>query len=255
MIAADGIERRSGGLKGISLRAGPGAVTAVIGPNGAGKSTLLEVLAGRKRADKGVITIDGRRLEEWSALALARRRAFVPQASDIAFDVSTRDIVALGRAPYQGEAAADTARAIDWALQATRTATFAGRLFNRLSGGEKQRVGIARALAQIWRPAGTGDQRLLILDEPTASLDPGHRLGIMHLLRDLAADGICILLALHDLNDAARYADQVLLLKEGRLLAAGQPLQVIVPAGLRDAFAADAELLTAADGAPVILFR
>jgi iron complex transport system ATP-binding protein len=254
MIVADRIFRRAGGLRDLSFALGDGGVTAIIGANGAGKSTLLEILAGRKKSDAGRVTFADRDIGDWDVRMLARQRAFLPQSADVAFDVEVDDLVALGRAPYQEESAAAEAEAVEAALMLAQARHLVGRRYHRLSGGERQRVQLARAIAQVWRRSG-GEPRLLILDEPTASLDPGHRLAIMRMLRGLAANGISVLLALHDLNDAARFADHVLLLHEGRLLASGRPGDVLTSGLLAEAYAADVEMMTASDGAAVILFR
>jgi len=254
MIVADRIFRRAGGLRDLTFSLGNGGVTAVIGANGAGKSTLLEILAGRKKADSGRVIFADREIGDWDVRMLARQRAFLPQSADVAFDVDVDDLVALGRAPYPEEGAIAEAEAVEAALVLAQARHLGGRRYHRLSGGERQRVQLARALAQVWRRSG-GEPRLLILDEPTASLDPGHRLAIMRMLRGLSAGGLNVLLALHDLNDAMRFADQVLLLHEGRLLASGRPHEVMTSSSLAEAYAADVEMMTASDGAPVILFR
>lgn len=254
MIVADRIFRRAGGLRDLTFSLGNGGVTAVIGANGAGKSTLLEILAGRKKPDSGRVIFADREIGDWDVRMLARQRAFLPQSADVAFDVDVDDLVALGRAPYPEEGAIAEAEALEAALVLAQARHLGGRRYHRLSGGERQRVQLARALAQVWRRSG-GEPRLLILDEPTASLDPGHRLAIMRMLRGLSAGGLNVLLALHDLNDAMRFADQVLLLHEGRLLASGRPHEVMTSSSLAEAYAADVEMMTASDGAPVILFR
>jgi iron complex transport system ATP-binding protein len=254
MIVADRIFRRTGGLRDLSFALGSAGVTAIIGANGAGKSTLLEILAGRKKADSGRVVIAGREIGDWNVRMLARRRAFLPQSADVAFDVDVDDLVALGRAPYAEEGAAAEAEAVEAALVLAQAGHLGGRHYHRLSGGERQRVQLARTIAQVWRRS-EGEPRLLILDEPTASLDPGHRLAIMRMLRSLSVCGISVVLALHDLNDAARFADHILLLHQGRLLASGRPQEVLAPSLLGEAYAADVEMMTASDGAPVILFR
>ncbi|MDY0870351.1 ATP-binding cassette domain-containing protein [Dongia rigui] len=254
MIVADRIFRRAGGLRDLSFALGSGGVTAIIGANGAGKSTLLEILAGRKKADAGRVIFADREIGDWDVRMLARQRAFLPQSADVAFDVAVDDLVALGRAPYPEEGAAAEAEAVEASLISAQAGHLSGRRYHRLSGGERQRVQLARALAQVWR-RNEGEPRLLILDEPTASLDPGHRLSIMRMLRGLSASGVTVLLALHDLNDAARFADHVLLLHEGRLLASGRPYEVLTPDLLAEAYGAEVDMMTAADGAAVILFR
>jgi iron complex transport system ATP-binding protein len=257
VIVASDIRRRQGGLNGISFAIPPGIMTAIIGPNGAGKSTLLDLLAGRTRADSGAITFGGVPIEDWSALALARRRAFLPQAPEVAFEVRVRDLVALGRSPHHGTPGGIVdAPAIEAALKMTDAWQFRDRLYHRISGGERQRVQLARVIAQLWRPPqAEGEARYLMLDEPTASLDPGHRLAVMRLLRELVRDGIGVVIALHDLNDAARFADEVVLLERGRIIGRGAPQDVLQAETLSAAYGAEAELLRAGDGRTAIVFR
>lgn len=256
MIAARDIHRRQGGLGGLSIAAAAGAVTAVLGPNGAGKSTLLDILAGRSRADSGTVSFADRPLASWLAQELARQRAFLPQNAEVAFPIRVRDLVALGRSPYRMSADIRLdSQAIEMALRQTDAAHLRDRVYQRLSGGERQRVQLARVIAQIWRPAERSDEpRMLLLDEPTASLDPGHRLTVMRLLRDLAGGGIGIVIALHDLNDALRFADHVVLLKRGRLHDQGPPQSVLTSAALREVYEAPVEIITAASGDAVVVF-
>jgi len=256
MIEANDIHRCHGGLQALSLVARTGIVTAILGPNGAGKSTLLDVLAGRSRADRGQVYLEGRAIDTWAARDLAQRRAFLPQIAEVAFPVRVSDLVALGRSPYRQ--AADRLYdgvAIETALRQADAWHLRDRTYQRLSGGERQRVQLARVMAQIWRPAEQQtDTRMLLLDEPTASLDPGHRLAVMRLLRDLAASGIGILIALHDLNDALRFADHIVLLKRGRLHMQGRPETVLTPSVLTAVYETPTGLTQLADGRAVVVF-
>jgi iron complex transport system ATP-binding protein len=257
MISARNIRRRIGGLDDISLEVPAGACTAIIGPNGAGKSTLLDVLAGRSRADSGTVTFGGRPIADWAPVALACRRAFLPQSLEVAFPIRVIDLVMLGRSPYHGQASAQEDRAAaETALRLTDAWSLRDRSYQRISGGERQRVQLARVIAQIWRPQQQdGEPRMLLLDEPTASLDPGHRLGVMRLLRDLTIMGIGVVIALHDLNDAARFADRVILLHQGRILSEGGPEAAMRAEVLTSAYGAEAEIIRTKDAAPVIVFR
>jgi iron complex transport system ATP-binding protein len=257
MISARDISRRIGGLTDISLEVPAGACTAIIGPNGAGKSTLLDVLAGRSRADSGTVTFGGRPIADWAPVALACRRAFLPQSLEVAFPIRVIDLVMLGRSPYHGKASAQQDRAAaETALRLTDAWSLRDRSYQRISGGERQRVQLARVIAQIWRPQQQdGEPRMLLLDEPTASLDPGHRLGVMRLLRDLTIAGIGVVIALHDLNDAARFADRVILLHQGRILSEGGPEAAMQAEVLTAAYGAEAEIIRTKDAAPVIVFR
>jgi iron complex transport system ATP-binding protein len=257
VIVAEGLHRRIGGLAGIDMTAAAGAVTALIGPNGAGKSTLLDLLAGRSQPDRGCVLFGGRAIADWSPLDLARRRAFLPQQPELAFPLPVADLVRLGRAPYRHHPAARHDReGVEAALRLTDTWHLRARIWQRLSGGERQRVQLARVLAQLWRPAAQdGEPRMLLLDEPTASLDPGHRLAVMRLLRELTLRGIGVVIALHDLNDAARFADRVVLLEKGRVVLNGGPEVLADVATLSAVYGAEARLLAADGAAPVIVFR
>jgi iron complex transport system ATP-binding protein len=257
MITARNVRRRIGGLDDITLEIPAGACTAIIGPNGAGKSTLLDVLAGRSRADSGRVQFGGRPIADWAPVELACRRAFLPQSLEVAFPIRVIDLVMLGRSPYHGKASAREDRAAaETALRLTDAWHLRDRAYQRISGGERQRVQLARVIAQVWRPQPQdGEPRMLLLDEPTASLDPGHRLAVMRLLRDLTISGIGVVLALHDLNDAARFADRVVLLHQGRILSEGGPEAAMQAGVLSSAYGAEAQVIRMADQAPVIVFR
>jgi iron complex transport system ATP-binding protein len=257
MISARNIHRRIGGLSDISLEVPAGACTAIIGPNGAGKSTLLDVLAGRTQADSGSVTFGRKPIADWAAVELACRRAFLPQSLEVAFPIRVMDLVMLGRSPYHGKSSGRVDRAAaETALRLTDAWPLRDRSYQRISGGERQRVQLARVIAQIWRPQDQdGEPRMLLLDEPTASLDPGHRLAVMRLLRDLTIAGIGVVIALHDLNDAARFADRVILLHQGRILSEGGPEAAMQAEVLTAAYGAEAQIIRTADATPVIVFR
>ncbi|HVI91222.1 MAG TPA: ATP-binding cassette domain-containing protein [Dongiaceae bacterium] len=256
MITAENIYRRQGGLAAVSVEIRAGLVTAVLGPNGAGKSTLLDVLAGRSGADRGEVRIDGRPIARWTAGTLARKRAFLPQYAEVAFPISVRELVTMGRAAYRSapEAVLD-GPAIETALRLTDGWHLRDRLYQRLSGGERQRVQLARVIAQLWRPpAQASEPRMLLLDEPTASLDPGHRLAVMRLLRELAKEGLGVLVALHDLSDALRFTDAAILLTSGQVRAQGATAAVVDGATVTEAYGAFAEVVHLAEQ-PVVVFR
>jgi iron complex transport system ATP-binding protein len=222
-------------LSDVSLRVRGGDVAALLGANGAGKSTLLRVAAGILSPTSGTARVGGSDVATKRRQELAREMAFVPQTEAIAWGFRVRDVVAMGRAPHQGvwmqESAVDRA-AIDDALDRCDLASLAERRMETLSGGEQRRVSIARALAQ--RP------RVLLLDEPAAFLDVRHRLGLYRLLADAAArDRIACVVAMHDLDAAARFASNAILMREGRILAAGTPDEVMTPARLEAALDAE----------------
>ena len=219
-------------LRDIDLTVPPGSVTAIVGPNGAGKSSLLRLASGELRPSHGEVLFAGRSLAAWSPRDLARRRAVVSQRHSLAMPMRAGEVVALGRQPWHGtQAMRDDAEAVAEAMALAGVRELAGRDHASLSGGEQQRVQIARALAQL---ASMRGERMLLLDEPTASLDMGHAAALLRLLRRLAArEGTGILLVLHDLNEARFVADHVAMLQAGRLVAAGAATEVLRPDLLR----------------------
>ncbi len=216
-------------LAGVSLDVSPGQFHAVLGPNGAGKSTLLKLLAGDLPASSGTISLDGRALPDWPLRELASRRAVLPQQESLRFGFTARDVVALGRLPCAGLGAEGDTQVIDLALQAAGVAHLADRRYPELSGGERARVQFARVLAQVWD--GDADAaappRYLLLDEPTASLDLAHQYDCLRQARAFARRGGGVLAVLHDPNQVMAFADRVSLLREGRIIACGPPLEVL----------------------------
>ncbi len=209
-------------LDGVDLALEPGKVTVVVGPNGAGKSTLLKVLAGERQPSSGEVRLDGIPLEKLAPVALARRRAVLPQSVHVAFVFTVAEIVTLGL-PAGLErllASALVARA----LRAVDLDGFEARLYDQLSGGERQRVQFARVLAQLWAAPAPG---YLLLDEPTLSLDLAHQLLTLRIARDYASEGGGVLAVLHDINLSAMAADEIVALKDGRVVAAGAPGDVV----------------------------
>ncbi len=194
----------------------PGRLTAILGPNGAGKSTLLALLSGQRKAQSGQVWLGGRALASYSAAELARVRAVMPQENTVAFDFSVQEVVEWGRFAHRSAPSANEDAIALLALEATGVAHLAERNINTLSGGERARVHLARALAQLWEPRPDGAARWLLLDEPTAALDLSHQHQAMELLRRWAEkQGVGIVVVLHDLNLALRYAHDVLLLEGG----------------------------------------
>ncbi|NBC18781.1 MAG: heme ABC transporter ATP-binding protein [Bacteroidetes bacterium] len=223
-------------VEDVSATIRPGRLTAIVGPNGAGKTTLLRVASGELRPSGGTVHLDEQPLTALPPREQARRRAVLPQQSQLHFAFSVLEVVLMGRTPHlQG---AETQR--DWqiaeaALETVGMADFAGRTFPTLSGGEQQRVHLARALAQIWTPPPRG-HRYLLLDEPTASLDLAHQHQVLERAATLATEGVGVLAILHDLNLAAQYADHVIVLRQGRLHAQGPPEAVFTPDCIHDVF-------------------
>lgn len=218
-------------LHGIDAVLRPGKVTAILGPNGSGKSTLVRTLAGLLDPDAGQVKLGGRLLARLEPRERARRIGYLPQETTVHWDVTVADLVALGRlphrAPFAGLSPADRT-AIDAAIAATGIRPLVDRSVTQLSGGERARVLLARVLA--------GQPQWLLADEPLASLDPVHQLDLMDRLRALAADGMGVVIVLHDLVQAARAADDVLLLRDGRTVAFGPAATALAHQPLRDAF-------------------
>jgi iron complex transport system ATP-binding protein len=200
----------------------PGLCTAVLGPNGSGKSTLLKILLGVLTPTRGTISLAGRKLAGWSRLDLARTIGVVPQDEEISFPIAVRELVAMGRyphlGPFRGERQIDRA-AIEAAMVRCDIFALRDRSITALSGGERQRARLARALAQ--------EPKVLVLDEPTRALDVRHEMEILELLRSLTGDGVTVLLVTHHLNLASRYADDLLLMDRGRIVASGTPAEVL----------------------------
>jgi len=218
-------------LTGVTAEVPSASFYAVLGPNGSGKSTLVRALLGSIPMLSGHTRIDGRDTRDWSRRELARAVGVVPQAEALSFPLRVRELVEMGRYPHLGLLEAprgDDRDAVEAALVSCDVAHLAGRNVQTLSGGELQRVRIARALAQ--QPAA------LVLDEPTASLDIRHEMAILELLRRLADEGHTVLLITHHLDLAARYADRVLLLDCGHVVAEGTPRQVFRPETLESVY-------------------
>jgi iron complex transport system ATP-binding protein len=229
-------------LRDVSFSLGLGEVLAVVGPNGAGKSTLLKCLASEIHPTGGTIRVRGQLLQDLHHSQTARWRAVLPQANRIPFAFTAREIVLLGRSPHVlGTESARDLEIVDAALAATDASHLAGRSVQTLSGGELQRVHMARVLAQIWEdPASHG--RLLLLDEPTSALDLKHQHSLLNIARKWAERGTAVLVILHDLNLAARYADSLLWLHSGTQVAHGPPGETITSQRIREVFEVPASI-------------
>ncbi len=203
-------------LRGVDAAFEPGTFTGLIGPNGSGKTTLLTVLTGLRRPTAGSVLLDGAPLGALPPRRRARRIALVEQRIGTTLDLSVREVVELGRAPHRGRWGRDDGRAVTTAMAATSIAGLGDRSWLSLSGGEQQRVQLARALAQ--------QPELLLLDEPTNHLDPRHQLDLLGVVRDQRLTTIA---ALHDLNLAAAFCDRLLVLDGGRVVADGTVEQVL----------------------------
>jgi iron complex transport system ATP-binding protein len=235
-------------LDGVSCAVSGGRFLAVVGPNGSGKTTLVRALSGLVRLERGEVRVDGAPLVQWTRRALARVLAVVPQGEDIAFPLRVEETVMLGRyarlGPFAAPGAADRA-AVGDALARCDVAAFAGRTIDSLSGGEWQRVRLARALAQ--------EPRVLVLDEPTTSLDVRHEMELFELVRRLVDGGLAGLVITHHINLAARFADRMILLSAGRVAAEGPPAEVLRRETLREVFGWPVAVTTWCDGSPQVV--
>jgi len=218
-------------VRGVSLAVAPGAIVGLVGPNGSGKSTLLRSVYRMLRPSAGVVRLGGDDVWQLAARESARRTGVVVQETPSDFDFTVGEVAAMGRTPHKGMLDRDThadAAIIAAALERVGMLNFAERQFNTLSGGEKQRVLVARALVQ--------EPKLLVLDEPTNHLDIHYQLELLELVRTL---GITTLVTLHDLNLAAAYCQQLYLLDAGQIVASGTPTEVLTPARVRQVFQVD----------------
>ncbi|MBC8316472.1 MAG: heme ABC transporter ATP-binding protein [Desulfobulbaceae bacterium] len=219
-------------LRNISLEVQPGAFFMIIGPNGAGKTTLLKVLANLIASDKGNIEILGKPLSSYSKRQLAQVTAMVPQQVTTDFPFTVAETVLMGRSPHIGLLAIEGKEDVDIANQAmefTDVAHLADRKLDQVSGGERQRVIIARAICQ--------QTKIILLDEPTAALDPSHQLKIMDLMERLRREQqITVIMVSHDLNLAGMYGQQLLLLKNGKIEKTGTPQEVLTQEQLTSSY-------------------
>ncbi len=238
VVEVDGVAVDLGGvevLSDVDLTVEAGRFVGLIGPNGAGKTTLLRTINGVLPPDEGVVRVDGDPVADLPAKAVGRRVATVPQNTSLSFAFDVRQVVSMGRNPYVSRFGAESERdreLVERALERTEVAALADRPITDVSGGERQRVLLARALAQ--------NAPVLLLDEPTASLDVNHQVRTLELVADLVADGKTAVAAIHDLNLAAHYCDELVLLGDGRVLDAGDPADVLTEGNLQAAFDARA---------------
>ena len=233
-------------LRGISLNASKKEFVGIIGPNGSGKSTLLKCIYRTLKPDCGAAYLDGLELERMSVKSSAKKMAVVAQHNYYNFDFSVREVVLMGRSPHKKMLERDTAedfRIVEEALRTVQMEAFADRSFSTLSGGEQQRVILARALAQ--------QTQALILDEPTNHLDITHQLRLLELVKGL---NVTVLSAIHDLNLAAAFCDRIYVMQDGRIVSCGTPKEVLTPELIREIYQVDAEIVRDSKGNMHILY-
>jgi iron complex transport system ATP-binding protein len=227
-------------IEGVDLKIAPGTITCLVGPNGSGKSTLLKGCARLLELRDGAVLLDGDHLKALGSMEIARRLAVLPQAPTTPQNMTVRELVEQGRYPHVGPLRMlrrQDGEAVARALAATDMLDFSDRDVDQLSGGERQRAWIALALAQ--------ETPTLFLDEPTTFLDVGFQLEVLHLVRDLNAEGgMTIVMVLHDLNHAMSYADRIVCLSNGEIVADGEPGQILTHDLLRDVFRVEASIVT-----------
>jgi iron complex transport system ATP-binding protein len=234
-IAAEDVDFYFGAqkiLKGINLSAEEGALIGIIGPNGSGKTTLLKTLSKVLKPARGLIFLNGNELSELSQRKIAKDLAVVPQDTSVNFDFTAFEVVLMGRTPHIGrlekEKSEDRETALD-TMRQTEIHELRDRLITTLSGGERQKVIIAKALTQ--------EPKVLLLDEPTANLDIRNQIEIMDLIKDAVVQkDITAIMAIHDINLAARYCDEMILLRNGGIFATGQPKSVLTPKNVKAVF-------------------
>jgi iron complex transport system ATP-binding protein len=236
-------------LRALQMNIAAGEVVALVGPNGSGKSTLLRVLGRVLKPRGGSVLLDGRALADWPTRSVAKEMALLPQGPVLSNDMTVEELVWMGRSPHQGllglPSTADR-EAVAWAIDETAIESLRGRSVASLSGGERQRAWLAMALAQ--RP------RVLLLDEPTTFLDLKHQLEVLDLIQYLNLEhGLTVVMVLHDLNQAARYAGRVIVLKEGNVFAEGTPADVLTPETLAEVFGVRARVMNGPDGIELVI--
>lgn len=231
-------------LDGVTLQVPSGKITALVGRNGCGKSTLLKTMARILKPSRGKVYLDGEEVLAMSTREVARKLAILPQSPSAPSSMTVRGLVELGRYPHQnllGQKTAEDVRAVGWALEVTGLEELALRHLSELSGGQRQRAWIAMALAQ-----GT---ELLLLDEPTTYLDMAHQLEVLELLRRLnTQEGKTVVMVVHDLNHATRYADHMVAVLDGRVVSEGPPGELLTPDFFVEVFGVRARVLADEDG-------
>jgi iron complex transport system ATP-binding protein len=221
-------------LRDVNVAINTGQITVIVGPNGAGKSSFIKVLSGDILPTQGQVILNDKALSDWSPDQRARMVSVLPQHSSLNFPFNASEVVALGRIPHQSGKVRDT-HIVKEALATVDANYLESRFFTQMSGGEKQRVQLARVLAQIWEPTTTGNQ-FLVLDEPTSALDLSHQVLTLKIVSELAERGVGVVMVVHDLNLAARCADNIIVFDKGTIVAQGSPDEVLNEQLISDVF-------------------
>ncbi|MBT7564059.1 MAG: heme ABC transporter ATP-binding protein [Porticoccaceae bacterium] len=221
-------------LRDVNVAINTGQITVIVGPNGAGKSSFIKVLSGDILPTQGQVILNDKALSDWSPDQRARMVSVLPQHSSLNFPFNASEVVALGRIPHQSGKVRDT-HIVKEALATVDANYLESRFFTQMSGGEKQRVQLARVLAQIWESTTTGNQ-FLVLDEPTSALDLSHQVLTLKIVSELAERGVGVVMVVHDLNLAARCADNIIVFDKGTIVAQGSPDEVLNEQLISDVF-------------------
>jgi iron complex transport system ATP-binding protein len=237
-------------LDHVDLTINGGEMVAIVGPNGAGKSTLLRLLSADLRASRGIITLKGRGIHAWSPAELALQRAMLSQHVTVSFPFTVEEIVRMGRG---NRSVATTQALVDAAIGEVGLDDFRHRELPTLSGGEQQRAHFARVLVQLACGEATHGPGILLLDEPTSSLDLRHQIALVEMSRRRARNGTAVVAVLHDLNLAVRFADRIIVMRNGAIAAEGTPTETITSDVIRRVFDIDVAVARTDDGAPYLL--
>jgi iron complex transport system ATP-binding protein len=259
MITAENITFRVGNkplLADVSVSFAPAKLHLIVGPNGAGKSTLIKVLARLLRPQAGKVEYEGTDVGQVSEAELAKRRAVLSQAVEVAFPLTVRELVMMGRYPhFSGRPGPTDEKIVDEVMAHFDVTEFSDRQYQTLSGGERQRVNFARVLAQLWLD-GPSHGRYLFLDEPLTFLDIRHQIDFMKKIREFsAASDVVTVGVVHDLNLAARFADHIVLLNEARIVASGTPAEVLTTERIHSVFGVHPTFVPSSDSGIHLIFN
>lgn len=239
-------------LSDISFCVNPGEVASIIGPNGAGKTSLLRAISGDINFQEGSIYFNNKSLEAWDCTEKAKHLAVLTQSNALSFAFTVSEVVALGRTPHSSGFNTDNKYCVE-VMHALDIFHLSERLYPTLSGGEQQRVQLARVLVQIWCEE-TNLKRLLLLDEPVTSLDIGHQRQLMQIVQEFAKTGVTVIMVVHDVTLAAAYSDKLIALKNGCILAQGSPVQLITESQISQLFDTQVKIIAHPEtGKPVVL--